>query len=156
MDSAPTNDSTQIILKGSATVVQGLLALAHAIPIIGKFAKVLQKALEVIKQASRNEAAIARLHNHAVDISDGLLRHLEGRSSTPGFDDALYKLIELLEEIEGYINKHEKSLLSKIISATDSTLAQTVITYIHRLTECKVHVMDLLLIEMHEKIVGRK
>ena len=156
MDSAHTIDSTQIILKGSATVVQGLLALAHAIPIIGKFAEVLKKALAVIKQASRNEAAIVRLHNHAVDISDGLLCHLKDRSSTPGLDDALNKLINLLEEIERYINKHEKSLLSKVISATDSTLAQTVITYIHRLTECKVHVMDLLLIEMHEKIVGRK
>ena len=137
-------------------MVQGLLALANAIPIIGKFAEVLKKALAVIKQASRNEAAIVRLHNHAVDISDGLLCHLKDRSSTPGLDDALDKLIKLLEEIERYINKHEKSLLSKVISATDSTLAQTVITYIHRLTECKVHVMDLLLIEMHEKIVGRK
>jgi len=150
------DDSTQIILKGSESVVKGLLALANAIPIIGKFAEVLKKALAVIKQASRNEAAIVRLHNHAVDISDGLLCHLKDRSSTPGLDDAINKLIKLLEEIEGYINKHEKSLLSKVISATDSTLAQTVITYIYRLTECKVHVTDLLIIEMHQKIVGQK
>jgi len=133
-----------------------LLALANAIPIIGKFAEVLKKALAVIKQASHNEAAIVRLHNHAVDISDGLLCHLKDRSSTPGLNDALNKLIKLLQEIEGYINKHEKSLLSKVISAIDSTLAQTVITYIYRLTECKVHVTDLLVIEMHQKIVGQK
>lgn len=137
--------------------MQGLLALGTAIPIVGKFAEVLQKALEVIKQASRNEDALVRLHNHALDISEGLLDHLRGNSSlssTPGFDDALNKLIKLFEEIEGYINEHKKSLLSKLISATDSTLVQTVITYIHRLTNCKVLVMDLLLIQVHHKVMG--
>jgi len=157
MDSSTSKDSTHIVLKGSAVVVSGLLVLGETIPIIGKFAKVLQKSLEVIKQASRNEDAIVRLHDHAVDISEGLLPYLRGLSSTPaGFDDAFNKLITLMEEIEGSIKDHKKSLLSKLISATDSALVETVISYIRRLTNCKVLVMDLLLIEVHQKIVGRK
>ena len=61
-----------------------------------------------------------------------------------------------MKEIEGYIKDHKKSQLSKVISATDSALVETVISYIRRLTHCKVLVMDLLIIEMHQKIVGRK
>lgn len=156
MDSSPSKDYTHIVLKGSAVVVQGLLVLGETIPVIGKFAVVLQKALEVIKQACINETAVIRLHDHAVDISEGLLPHLEGLSSTPGFNDAFNKLITLMEEIEGYIKDHKKSLLSKFISATDSALVERVISYIRRLTNCKVFVMDLLLIEVHQKIVGRK
>ena len=156
MDTSPSKESTQIVLKGSAAVVQGLLVLGETIPIIGQFAVVLQKALEVIKQASQNEDAIVRLHDHAVDISEGLLPHLSGLSSNPGFNDAFNKLITLMKEIEGSIKDHKKSLLSKVISATDSALVETVISYIRRLTHCKVLVMDLLIIEMHQKIVGRK
>ena len=45
--------------------------------IIGKFAKILKMTLEVIKQVSHNEDdVIVKLHDHAVDISDGLLPHI--------------------------------------------------------------------------------
>ena len=58
-------------------MVDGLLALRTAVPIIDQFAVALQKVLEVSKQASRNEIAKDRLMelisnievNQAVDSS---------------------------------------------------------------------------------------
>ena len=72
---------------------------------------VLQKALEVIKQASRNEDAIVRLHDHAVDIIEGLLDHLRDLSRIAGFDKALNKLMYLLDEISSYIDS-QKSIFT--------------------------------------------
>jgi len=95
-------------------VVRGLLALGTAIPIIGQFALVLQKALEVIKQACINETAIVRLHDHAVDIIEGLLPHLRDLSRITGFDYAFKKLMDLLDEISTYII-NQSSLVTKVI-----------------------------------------
>lgn len=152
MDSSASRDSTQIILKGSAVVVGGLIALGTVIPIIGNFAKVLQKALEVIKQASSNEDAIARLHNHALDISDGLLLHLFQLSKITGFDNALKKIMDLLEDISNYINKHQTSLLTKVSSAADTKFVTQVDNYIQNLTDRKDILMDLIAIDTNVKL----
>ena len=157
VDSPASKDSAQIILKGSAAVVSGLLVLGQAIPIIGKFAKVLQKALEVIKQASRNEDAIVRLHDHMVDISVGLLPHLEAikdhwQSRITGFDNALNELMDLLEKISSYIIGNQKSLFTKVMSATDTNLVTQVNNYIQKLTDRKDNLMDLIAIDTNRKI----
>jgi hypothetical protein len=129
-------------------VVQSLLALGSAIPIIGQFAVVLQKALEVIKQASRNEDAIVRLHDHALDISERLLPYLRGLSRIAGFDDALYKLMDLLTKISNYINNHnQNSLVTKAMSATDTNLVTQVDIYIKNLTDHKDLLIDLIAID---------
>ena len=152
MNSSASKDSTEIVLKGSAVVVQGLLVLGTAIPIIGQFAVVLQNALEVIKQASRNEDAILKLHDHALNISEGLLHDLSGISSTsPGFDNALNKLIDLLTNISTYISNH-KSLVTKAISATDTNLVTEVDNYMKDLTECEGGLMALINIDTNRKV----
>jgi Asp-tRNA(Asn)/Glu-tRNA(Gln) amidotransferase C subunit len=120
-----------------------LLALGVTIPIIGKFAMALQKALEVIKQASRKEDSVVRLHDHAVDIIEGLLDHLRDLSRITGFDDALNKLIDVLEEISSYIS-NRNSLLTKVMSATDTNLVTQVDIYIKNLTDRKDCLMDLI------------
>ena len=123
MKAVISKDYTQIVLKGSAAVVQGLLILGTPISIIGQFTVVLQKALEMIKQASRNEGAIVRLYDHAVDISEGLLEYLCDRylSRITGFDNALNKLMDLLGEISRYIS-NQNSLVTKVMSAKDTNL----------------------------------
>jgi hypothetical protein len=133
-------------------VVQSLLVLGETIPVIGKFAEVLQKLLEVIKQASRNEDAIVRLHDHAVDISEGLLPYLRGLSSTPaGFDDAFNKLMYLLKEISRYIS-NQNPLVTKAMSATDTNLVTQVNNYIKNLTDRKDLLMDLIVIDTNRKV----
>ena len=129
-------------------MVQGLLALGTDIPIIGKFAVVLQKVFEVIKQASRNEDAIVRLHDHALDISEGLLPHLLDLSRIAGFDYALNKLIDLLKDISTYINNQN----SKEISATDTNLVTEVDVYIKKLTEREGRLMALITIDTNRKV----
>ena len=151
MDTSPSKESTQIVLKGSAAVVQGLLVLGETIPIIGQFAVVLQKALEVIKQASRNEDAIVRLHDHAMDIIEGLLPHLRDLSRIAGFDYALNKLKDLLEEISTYISNHN-SLVTKVMSAADTNLVTQVDIYIKNLTDRKDRLMDLIAIDTNRKV----
>ena len=89
------------------------------IPIIGKFAEVLKKTLEVIKQVSHNEDV--RLHDHAVDISDGLLPHVFQLSRITGFDNGLSKLMNLLQEILSNIDS-QKQFYTKVMSATDTKL----------------------------------
>jgi hypothetical protein len=140
-----SKDSTQIVLKGSAAVVRGLLILGTPIPIIGQFTVVLQKALEVIKQASRNEGAIVRLYDHAVDISEGLLEYLCDLylSRITGFDYALNKLMDLLGEISRYIS-NQNSLVTKVMSAKDTNLFTQVDIYIKNLTDRKDRLMDLI------------
>jgi len=151
VDTSPSKDSTQIVLKCSAAVVQSLLALGTAIPIIGKFAGVLQKLLEVIKQASRNEDAIVRLHDHAVDIIEGLLPHLRDLSRITGFDYALNKLMDLLGEISRYIS-NQNSLVTKVMSSTDVNLFTQVDVYIKNLTDRKDRLMDLIAIDTNRKV----
>ena len=124
-------------------MVRGLLALGTAIPIIGQFAVVLQKALEVIKQACINETAIVRLHDHAVDIIEGLLPHLRDLSRITGFDYAFKKLMDLLDEISTYII-NQSSLVTKVMSATDTNLVTQVDIYIKNLTDRKDRLMDLI------------
>lgn len=143
MKAVISKDYTQIVLKCSAAVVQGLLILGTAIPIIGQFAVVLQKALEVIKQACINETAIVRLHDHAVDIIEGLLPHLRDLSMITGFDYALNKLMDLLDEISTYII-NQSSLVTKVMSATDTNLVTQVDIYIKNLTGRKDRLMDLI------------
>ena len=151
MDTSPSKDSTQIVLQRSAAVVQGLLALGTAIPIIGQFAVVLQKALEVIKQASRNEDAIVRLYDHAVDIIEGLLPHLRDLSRITGFDYAFKKLMDLLDEISTYIS-NQSSLVTKVMSATDTNLVTQVDIYIKNLTDRKDRLMELIAIDTNRKV----
>ncbi len=115
----------------------------------GQFALVLQKALEVIKQASLNEDAIVRLHNHAVDISEGLLPYLRGLSSTPaGFDYALNKLMDLLKDISSF-DSDQNSLVTKVMSATNTNLADKVDDYIKNLTDRKDRLMNLITIDIY-------
>jgi hypothetical protein len=116
-------------------VVNGLLALGTAIPIIGQFAVALQKVLEVIKQASRNEDTIVRLHDHAVYNIEGLLPRLLQLSRITGFDNSFNKLMDLLEEISSYF--------TKVISATDTNLITQVDIYIKDLTDHIDRLMDL-------------
>ena len=132
-------------------MVQGLIELGTAIPIIGPFAEALKKVFEVIKQASLNNDAIARLHDHAVDISEGLLPHLSGLSSTPGFDYALNKLMDLLMKISRYIS-NQNPLLTKVMSATDTNLVTQVDDYIKNLTDSKDRLMDLIDIDTNRKL----
>ena len=138
MDTSPSKDSTQIVLKGSAAVVQGLLVLGTAIPIIGQFAVALQKAVEVINQASRNEDARVRLHDHAVDISDGLLPHITV------FDNGLNKLINI---------DSQKQFYTKVMSATDTKLVTQVDIYINTLlSDRKDRLIDLVTINTNHKV----
>ena len=132
-------------------MVRGLLALGTAIPIIGQFAVVLQKALEVIKQACINETAIVRLHDHAVDIIEGLLPHLRDLSMITGFDYAFKKLMDLLDEISTYII-NQRSLVTKVMSATDTNLVTQVDIYIKNLTGRKDRLMDLIAIDTNRKV----
>lgn len=152
MDSSASRFSTQLIL--SAVVVRGLLTLGKTIPIIGKFAEVLQKTLKVIQQASCNEKAVVRLHNHAVTISGTLLSRLRlpQLSRITGFDDALNRLMELLEDISSYINKHQTSLSTKVSSAIDTNLVTQVNNYIQNLTDHKNILMDLIAIDTNIKL----
>ena len=133
-------------------MVRKLIELGTAIPIIDKFAEALKKVFEVIEQASRNEDAIVRLHDHALDISEGLLPHLSGISSTsPGFDNALNKLIDLLKDISTYIS-NQNSLVTKVISAADTNLVTKVDIYIKDLTDRKDRLMDLIAIDTNRKV----
>ena len=155
MDTSPSKDSTQIVLQRIAAVFQGLLALGTAIPIIGQFAVVLQKLLEVIKQASRNEDAIVRLHDHAVDIIEGLLPFFLNLSRIADFDYALYKLMDVLDEISRYIS-YRNSLVTKIMSATDTNLVTRVDFYIKILTDRKDRLMDLTGMPAAKSLGGSK
>ena len=133
-------------------MVRKLIELGTAIPIIDKFAEALKKVFEVIEQASRNEDAIVRLHDHALDISEGLLPHLSGISSTsPGFDNALNKLIDLLTDISTYIS-NQNSFVTKAISATNTNLVTEVDNYIKDLTDRKDRLMDLIAIDTNRKV----
>ena len=157
MELTATKDSTQIVLKISTFVVTGLLALGSTIPLIGEFAKILQKALEVIKQASHNEDAIVRLHDHMVDISDGLLPHLLPLSRITGFDNGLNQLMNLLQEISSYI-ENQKSLVAKVMSATDTKLVTQVDIYMKKLTDRKDRLMNLIAVDTNLQLtaVGKK
>ncbi len=132
-------------------MVQGLLALGTAIPIIGQFAVALQKVLEVIEQASRNKDAIVRLHNHAVDISEGLLPRLHNLSRITGFDDALNRLVDLLNNISSFIS-NQNSSITQVMSATDTNLVTQVDIYIKNLTDRTYRLMDLIAIDTHRKV----
>ena len=124
-------------------MVDGLLALRTAVPIIDQFAVALQKVLEVSKQASRNEDAIVRLHDHAVDIIEILLPHLLQLSWITGFDYAFKKLMDLLDEISTYIS-NQNSWITKVMSATDTNLFSQVDIYIKNLTDHKDRLMELI------------
>jgi len=135
-------------------VVQGLIELGTAIPIIGQFAVVLQKALEVIEQAPRNEGAIVRLYDHAVDISEGLLPYLRDLSRITGFDYALNKLMDLLDEISSFIS-NQNSLVTKVMSATDINLFTQVDIYIKNLTDRRDRLIDLIAIDTNRKVTSK-
>ena len=138
--------------SSASAVIRELIELGTAIPIINTFAEALKKVFEVIEQASRNEDAIVRLHDHALDISEGLLPHLSSISSTsPGFDNALNKLIDLLKEISTYIDS-QKPVVTKAISATVTNLVTHVDIYIKNLTDRKDRLLDLIAIDTNRKV----
>jgi thiamine monophosphate kinase len=95
------------------------------ISIIGKFAEILKKTLEVIKQLSHNAVVIVKLHDHAVDISDGLLPHVLQLSRITVFDNGLNNLIN---------TDSQKQFYTKVMSATDTKLVTQVDIYIKNLT----------------------
>lgn len=132
-------------------MVKGLLLLGKTIPIIREFAEVLQSALEVIEQASLNEKAIVRLHNHAVGISDELFTNLSGLSEIRGLDNALKRLMKLLNDISSYIVNHER-MFTKVMSATDTNLVEQVNIYIENLSDHKEHLIFLIGIDTNRKV----
>jgi len=154
IDSSASADHTQslLILKVSAIVVNGLIALGSTIPIFGKFAEVLQKLSKVIKQAYINEEAMIRLHNYAVDISELLLPHFKALSSSSAllnvqdsFDIALNNLMELFEEILSYVENY-KPWITKAISAVDNKLNEQVDRYIYDLMYHQNQLINLITI----------
>jgi hypothetical protein len=139
---------SSIMDSSASAVVRDLIELGTAIPIIKTFAEALKKVFEVIEQASRNEDAIVRLRDHAVDISERLLPRLSDLSRITGFDDALNKLMDLLKKISSYINNHnQNSLVTKAMSATDTNLVTKVDDYIQKLTAHEGRLMALINID---------
>jgi len=91
------------------------------------------------------------LHDHAVDIIEGLLPHLRDLSRITGFDYALNKLMDLLGEISRYIS-NQNSLVTKVMSSTDVNLFTQVDVYIKNLTDRKDRLMDLIAIDTNRKV----